>query len=175
MNHTRTFLVAALAVAPIILLPSVALADPVAGATTSATTGGDVRTRLDVRVVTVAELRSSLTVREVKDVLRANGEVRLALDLNVRGSLGGANERTTLIDAAVLAKVIVDVDADAEILADLLVKAYLEADVTFVAEVDAYLATQVKARAALQERGIDLTAVIALSADASGNLTVITR
>lgn len=180
MNHTRKILVAALTVAPIIFLPTVALADSAPVASTSVTTGTDAQARSDVRVVTVAELSASLTVREVKDVLRANGEVRLALDLNVLGEGGllngllGGNERNKLIDADVLANVILDVDADAEILAELLIKADIDADVEFVADVDAYLAANVEARVALQERGIDIDAVIALGVDASGDLTVIT-
>lgn len=178
MNHTRKFLVAALTVAPIIFLPTVALADSAPAETTSATTRTEVHGA--VRIVTVAGLSASLTVREVKDVLRANGEVRLALDLNVLGRGGlldgllGGNDRNKLIDADVLANVIVDVDADAEILADLLVEADVDVDGEFVTDVDAYLAANAEARVALQEAGIDIDAVIALSVDASGDLTVIT-
>lgn len=181
MNHTRKFLVAALTVAPIVFLPTVALADSAPAASRSVTTGTDAQARGDVRVVAVADLSAALTVREVKDVLRANGEVRLALDLNVVGEGGllggllGGNERNELIDANVLANVLVDVDADAEILEDLLVKADIDADAEFVADVDAYLDAHVEARSALQEHGIDLDAVIALSVNASGDLTVISE
>lgn len=172
MNHTRKFLVAALTVAPIIFLPAVALADSAPAVSTSVTTSTDAQAS-DVRVVTVAELSASLTVREVKDVLRANGEFRLALDLNaVLGGLFGGHK---LIDVDALADVIVDVDADAEILEDLLAKAEIDADIEFVADVDAYLAANAEARVALQEHGIDGNAVIALSVDVSGDLTVVTR